>query len=134
LARRAGIALDTVVRVEKGRNFEQDTLLKIVAALKDKDHDHRLQAVAVRGIPSGSRVSTADDLVAAGQRSATGVGEMSDLEDPDFQLVRAIYHRTKALGPGEHEEFMRRVLAAGNTGTLRRPPGKERSLKKARRR
>lgn len=56
---------------------------------------------------------------------------MPDAEDPDFQLVRAIYIRTKALGPGEHEEFMRRVLAAGS---MRRADGKERSVKKARRR
>ena len=56
---------------------------------------------------------------------------MPDAEDPDFQLVRAIYIRTKALGPGEHEEFMRRVLAAGD---IRRTHGKERSVKKARRR
>jgi len=129
LAQRADVAISTVVNIEKGRNFEQDSLRKLVAALKEKDRDRRLQAL-VAPEPPRTAISTTD-LVAAGRNIATGVAEMPDAEDPDFQLVRAIYIRTKALGPGEHEEFMRRVLAAGN---VRRVEGKERHVKKARRR
>ncbi len=55
---------------------------------------------------------------------------MSDVEDPDFQLMRAIYHKMRALGPEEQDAFMRRVLAAGHVRVSR----KERSVKKARRR
>ena len=89
----------------------------------------RMQAPGASG--TGKPDISRADLVAAGRNIATGVAEMPDAEDPDFQLVRAIYIRTKALGPGEHEEFMRRVLAAGD---IRRTHGKERSVKKARRR
>jgi DNA-binding XRE family transcriptional regulator len=127
LATRANVAISTVVNIEKGRNFERDTLLKVVKALEEKDHEQRLQALITQSTPS---IST--DLVAAGQTSATGVaGMMSDPEDPNFQTVRQLFYAAKALGPDAEEQFMRRVL---NLRRTRATGGKEPHVKKARRR